>query len=278
MKKTTKYFLILISLVMVWTGWNCPQSSAQETDAPQNSVLTQAPIDTLAMILKEVDRLELDEWKHQEALDMLLQVESDNAENGEILWRISRQYSEVGKIAEKDQKAALYQQAIDYALRAVELDSTNANGHLHWAIAAGRLALFKGGKELIKLSKEVKYHSEKSIHLNPNEDVGYYLLGRWHRKIANIGFLKKTLVKMIYGGLPDATNEASVENMKKAIELDPDFIEYHLELGRTYAKRMKMYDEARVCFEKVLELPLRKDDDESHKAEAQEMLEKIENK
>ena len=50
---------------------------------------------------------------------------------------------------------------MDYSQKAVELDSMGVDGHLRWAIVAGRLALFRGGKELIRLSKQVREQSMK---------------------------------------------------------------------------------------------------------------------
>jgi Tfp pilus assembly protein PilF len=41
-------------------------------------------------------------------------------------------------------------------------------------------------------------------------------------------------VKLVYGGLPDASNEQAVANFKKAIELAPGRVIHHLQLAHVY--------------------------------------------
>lgn len=278
--------ILLVLLTLTWSQIATAQETAS-ADSAETTMEEATPADTTAAapaeesleaMLTRVDQLELDQWKHQEALDLLQQANEMYPDNYEVIWRISRQYTELGQNAPKDDKEALYQQGMDYAKRAVALDSTDVEGHLRWAIVAGRLGLFKGGNELIQLSRDVKEHAEKVIEIDPDNDIAYYILGRWHRKVANLGFLKKAVVKIIYGGLPSASNEDAVENIKKAIELNPDFIQYHLELGRTYAEELDMYAEARAAYQQALDLPATEEEDPDYKKEAAELLEKIKDK
>ncbi len=264
-------FLTLPSLLM-----------AQETDVAADTADSTevAQVDDATASLAEGDAL-YKTWDHQAALDVYLAADKIYPDNYDLTWRIARQYTELGQEVsnkEKTEKESTYQTAMDFARKAVELNPDGVDGHLRVAIAAGRLGLFKGGKELINLSKDVKGHADKAVELDPNNHIGHYLLGRWNRKIANLGFMKKTIVKIVYGGFPPASNETCVEQFKKTIELKPDFVEAHLELGRTYAKRMKMYAEARAEYQEVLDLPNIEEDDAKFKAEAKELMDKIKNK
>ncbi len=47
--------------------------------------------------------------------------------------------------------------------------------------------------------------------------------------------------------------EESLEELKRAVECDPHWVDGHLNLAKTYAM-LGMYDEARVEFNQVLEL------------------------
>jgi len=41
------------------------------------------------------------------------------------------------------------------------------DGHFKLSVALGRLALFRGGKEKINLSKEIKAEADTAVALNP---------------------------------------------------------------------------------------------------------------
>lgn len=276
-----KKMLVLISILLliqlmainVWAQ----VTEGANTDTTQIEQTQPHELDALVLTGDELFK----KWDHQGALDIYLEANEKYPNTYDVTWRIARQYTELGQAIpdqEKDAKEQTYEKAMEFAQKAVELDSMGVDGHLRVAIVAGRLGLFKGGKELINLSRTVNEHADKAVELDPDGHVGHYLLARWNRKIANLGFMKKTIVKIVYGGFPPASNETAVEEFKKTIELDPGFIEAHLELGRTYAERMNKYAEARVEFQTVLDLPVREEEDQIFKAEAAELLKKYQDK
>lgn len=59
--------------------------------------------------------------------------------------------------------------------------------------------------------------------------------------------------------------------MKKAVELKPDYINHHLELGRTYVS-LKKYDLAAQEFQKCLDLNAASSKDGDYKDEAKQEL------
>ena len=88
-----------------------------------------------------------------------------------------------------------------------------------------------------------------------------------------MNFLLKGLVKIIYGGLPSASNAEAIKNFKQAIALKPDRIIHHAELGKVYAAtgEKKL---ARAEFEKCAALkPVDRDDDEAQKDAAKRLIE-----
>ena len=84
----------------------------------------------------------------------------------------------------------------------------------------------------------------------------------------------KFFAKTLYGEELKGTNEEAVDLFKKAIELNPEHIEHHLELAKTY-KQMKKKELMREPLEKVLELPVKEDGDKEFKEEAEELLKKL---
>lgn len=194
----------------------------------------------------------------------------------EAVWKLARAYVDVGEaINKKDMRKKYYQQALKYALRATEIDSNSAKGFLWASIAVGRVALDAGKKEQVRLSKEVKKYVDRALALDPNDDIAWHVLGRWNRKMATLGWLQRKFANIFLGGLPkDASLDSAVKCFHKALEINPDDIRHHLELGITYEKQ-KQKQLAKEEYEKVLQLPEKDSDDAELKKEAAERLNKI---
>jgi tetratricopeptide (TPR) repeat protein len=195
--------------------------------------------------------------------------------NYESNWKLSRAFVDIGETMEGDERAEYFKQAEKYAQKAVTIDSTGSKGHLQLAVALGRVALDAGAKERVQMSKEIKRQVDLAIKYNPKDDIAYHVLGRWNRKLANLSWIETTFANMFLGGIPDeASDENAVKCFKKAIELNPNHINHHLELGITY-EMMGRDEEARKEYQICLDLPDSDSADEAHKAEAKRRLEDL---
>jgi tetratricopeptide (TPR) repeat protein len=195
----------------------------------------------------------------------------------EANWKASRALTDVGEaIEDEDERATYYLKGSKCARRAVKIDSTGAKAHLYLSISLGRVALDAGAKERIKLSKEIKNEVDLSIKYDPNDDTAYHVLGRWNRKLSNLSWIESGFADMFLGGVPeDASDENAVAAFKKAIELKPNHINHHLELGITY-EMMGLDDEAIKEFQICLDLPNSDSGDDRYKAQAKEYIEDLE--
>ncbi|MCR4409440.1 MAG: hypothetical protein QHH43_03405 [Candidatus Saccharicenans sp.] len=216
-------------------------------------------------------------WEDQKALDEYLKALEVEPKNYEALWKAARGYVDVadlmtgtGKEVEK-QKFEMYAKAERYARQAISVNPNDTWGHFFLSAALGKKVLMLGKKEQIDASKQVRTAVDKAIELDPNNDLAYHALGRWHRRMAEIGGAKRALGSLIYGSIPKGSMEESEKWLKKAVELKPDYINHHLELGRTYVA-MKKYDLARQEFNRCLELPEASAKDKQLKEEAREEL------
>ncbi|MEZ4762185.1 MAG: tetratricopeptide repeat protein [Calditrichia bacterium] len=143
------------------------------------------------------------------------------------------------------------------------------------SIALGRVALDAGAKERVQLSKDIRAAVDRSLELDPNEDIAWHVLGRWNRKIATLSWVERNFANIFLGGVPkDASVERSVEYFEKAISIAPNVVVHWLELGISY-KKLGLKDKASVAFEKVLELPIGDSDDAGHKAYAKKLLSEL---
>jgi tetratricopeptide (TPR) repeat protein len=135
-----------------------------------------------------------------------------------------------------DLQKTLAQTAFDCAQRALTADPSNAVAHLCVAVGYVKNFPYTNNETKMKWSKAIKTECEIAISLDPKQDIGYYLLGRWNYNTANLGFIYKGLAKLIYGGFPSASNEEAIKNFQKAIELAPNRIIHHHQLAIVYDK------------------------------------------
>ena len=215
-----------------------------------------------------------DKFDNEMALKYYQMAKKADPTNCESIWKISRAFIDIGEVADEKMQAQNYYMAEKTAREAVKMCPDNSNAHLHLSIAVGRVALMVGGKKKVELSKEVKSEAEEALRLDPQNDIAHHVLARWNREVANLSGLLKTFAKILYGGLPDASNDLAVKHFKIAIELKPNYINHHLELGLTY-EELKKWELAKEEFEKIADLPLQDSEDADHKKQAKEELKKV---
>jgi tetratricopeptide (TPR) repeat protein len=218
-----------------------------------------------------------DQWQHKEAIAAYQKALKFDPDNYEANWKTGDQYTEYANRLPDDQKIqkeTYFEKARQFCEKAIEVNPQGYEGHFRLAVALGRLALFRGGKEKIMLSKMIKAEGDTALVLNPQADLVCHLLGRWHQELANLSGVLKFFAGVFFGGLPPASNEEAVAFFKRAIEIDPNHIEHYLELARTY-KYMGEKELMRDPLEKLLTLPNVEEDDQKYKDEAKEMLKKL---
>jgi len=210
------------------------------------------------------------------ALEFFKKALETDPENYEAAWKSARAYVDVGeKLSDTKERRSYYEKGYDCAQKAVAINPNGSKGHLFLSIAIGRVALDAGAKERVKLSKEVKSEVDKALAIDPQDDVAWHVLGRWHRRLSSLSWIEKNFANMFLGGVPkEASMENAVDCFKEAIQLNPSHINHHLELGITYEKMGKK-ELAVEAYSEVLELPIRDADDQDHKKEAEERLKKM---
>ena len=203
--------------------------------------------------------------------------------NYEALWKASRAMVDIADIIPatdkdvKERQQKFYTDATELARKAVAADPKDTWGHFQLAASNGKRLLMLGKKEQINASKEVRAEIDKAIELDPANHLAYHALGRWHRRMDEIGGAKRFFGNIVYGSIPKGSYEESEKALRKAIELHPEFLNHYLELGRTLLA-LKKTDEARQCFQKAIDLPKTTSKDDMLKAEAKAELDKLKKK
>jgi tetratricopeptide (TPR) repeat protein len=223
------------------------------------------------------------QFDDQKALENYLEALKLEPQNYEALWKTSRACVDIADVipaTDKDVKQRqmrLYSDATAYAKKAVAANSNDTWGHFQVSASLGKKLLLLGKKEQIDGSKQVRAEIDKAIELGPNNDLAYHALGRWHRRMAEIGGATRFFGSIIYGSIPKGSFQESEKALKKAIELRPDFVNHHLELGKTYVS-LEKYGLAAQEFQKAIDLPKTASKDDMLKADALTELAKLKNK
>ena len=129
--------------------------------------------------------------------------------------------------------------------------------HQRFWTAKGLLALQAGAKEASELGQEVYDLAHQVLAKDSLHAGAHHALGLLNYRVQKLSFIERFVARTFLGaGVMNLTTWEDAERyLKRAVELRPDYILFHLDLGSMYLNRKRM-EEARVQFERALELPL----------------------
>ena len=186
-------------------------------------------------LIKEGNRLEAvpDE---KAAFRKFKEVLKLSATNIYALNKCSELCSRIGQRETKNTKLRdeYYLAAKIYAQTALKIDPNNSEANCVMAIALGRSSMSKSGKEKILNAREVKKYVDAALINDPKNFKAWHVLGRWQFEISNLNGLERSLVKVLYGGLPPATIKQSITAFEKARVLRPEFLLNYFEMAKAY--------------------------------------------
>jgi tetratricopeptide (TPR) repeat protein len=191
------------------------------------------------------------------------------------LVRCSELAGRIGRLQNSKEKQLDYYKASKlYAERALRINEDDSEANLVMAIATGRLAMLKRGREKVEDVRDVKKYAERAIQLNPENFKALHILGKWNVEVSSLSALERELAKILFGGLPKASYEVALKYFLKAEALKPDFILNYFEMAKLYLKINKK-PKALELLKHLLILPISASDDEMIKGEAKQLLMKI---
>ena len=171
----------------------------------------------------------------------------------------------------KDKMRPYFSAARNYATLALKYYPNSSDANFVMAFANGRASLVSSAKERVALAKDVKYYAENAIRFDPNNFRAYHILGRWNYEVSTLNIAEKSLVRILYGKLPNASIQDAIVNFEKSRSLNPGFILNYLELARVY-HHMDNDKKAIANLHILLGLPNMIYDDTRAKVQARQML------
>jgi len=199
-----------------------------------------------------------------DALKFYLPAEKLDPNNVRLLVRISREYRHLMSDSAKPmEKLSLGITAVSYAKRAVTLAPDDPDAQLAVAISYGKMQPFESIREKLDAARIIKDAADRVIKLDPRNDLGWHILGRWHMAFADVNPAKRALALMTYGKLPNSTYEDAAKCFEKAMEINPNRLMHYIQLGTAYAHMGRTSDAKRLITTGLAMRETEKDDPET---------------
>jgi tetratricopeptide (TPR) repeat protein len=208
-----------------------------------------------------------------EALKYYLPAEKLDPNNVRLLVHISREYRHLmSDESDRTGKVKLGSMAVEYAKRAAAIDPKDPDAQLAVAISYGKVQPYEGYRQRFDAVHVIKSAADKTLELDPHNDLGWHVLGRWYQGLAEVDPLHRALAQAL-GGLPPATYQDAATCFEKAIQLNPNRLMHYIALGKVYVEMGKK-DEGCRLIQKGLAMQCTEKDDPETKHEGEETLAK----
>jgi len=218
-------------------------------------------------------------WDHQvmESLQLFEDVIDDSGEIYEPLWAAARSAIAQGLLSRgREIQNQWYQIGESYARRATEIEPGGLVGRYWLLTAKGLRAAQTGNREASALGGEVYDLAHQVLAIDSLHAGAHHALGVLNYRVRRLSALQRFVASYFLGA--DVMNLTTWEDaeryLTRAVELRPEYILFHLDLGRMYLNRNRK-DEARIHLQRALELPVVEPPDTRFQAIAQRRLQEI---
>lgn len=267
--------VLFLTLLLAGAGLPARHASA----ASENGTAGKRDGEVAATVARAAALYE--QFRSSEALVEFKKALALAPDDPEVLVWTARTHVDVGDMIPetgadwKKRRLEQYRAAERYARRAVKVDPKSTWPQFFLAVALGKIAEFSSVKQQIALAQDIRKATDTAIALDPDNGFAYHVLGVWHRRMAEINRAERLLAQLLFlGSVPAGRLDDSVRYLKKALEYNPDVINHHLELARTY-QALDEPELARRHLKTVADLPIRFSDDALHKRKALQLLRDI---
>ena len=197
------------------------------------------------------------EFRAAESLEVYERIVEGEPENYEALWKAARETVVMGLLAHGSEiENRWFMKAEEYARRATEIEPKGIDG-LRWLVSSkGLRAVQTNALDASRLGTEVYESAHRILEMDSLHAGAHHSLGVLNYEVQKLSRFERFIATRILGNR--AFRLTSWENaeryLKRAVALEPDFLLYHLDLGKMYFERKQM-TLARQAFQRVLELP-----------------------
>lgn len=214
----------------------------------------------------------------QYALDYYQQAYAIDSSDYYLLLKLTRVCNDLGEyyyeLRDEELSEKVVYEGVDFTNRFSSLYPDSAKVYAYLAWSYGNQALFKGGKEKIKLAHKIKDNATKAISMDSTDYLPYVILGIYNRQIGALSWFERLFANTFFGDVPEGSFEDSEKMMLKALELQPGLVIAAFHLSLTY-KEMGEEEKEIETLKKVLEMPNLNFRDTYAKRKAKERLDDL---
>ena len=213
----------------------------------------------------------------QSALEHYQQALLAEPKNYEALWKAARAATDIAELAPgRAAQDSLIHGAQRNAEDAIAANPAHAEGHFALARALGRKALSVGTMDRIKYAKVVRAEALEALRADSVHAGALHALGMWNAEIMRVNGFARAFARTFLGAqvFSRASWDEAQRLLERAVQVDPDRIVHHLDLGHIYADRGEK-DKAREQFEWIAKAPVREYPDSLYKEQAAQLLRKL---
>lgn len=163
-----------------------------------------------------------------------------------LMYRLSSAANDRGQdlLAEKDRARAeaFFREATGYARRMTERFPDRSGSWFQMTATFGNLALFAGGREKVRIGRDVEKWAMRAIELDSTNANAHLALGIFYREVGELNWFQRAAASALFGGVPDGGTEPALSSLDRARQLNPDLNMIHYELAVTYLNAERQED------------------------------------
>jgi len=194
----------------------------------------------------------------------------------DYLWRMCKSMYlmavVIGQEGDSAKKQTLIFEAVDYGLKAIEIDEFNSEAHKWYAIVIGSRGEYLGIKDKILDGYEFKKHIDRAAELSPQDHTIRHLLGRFCYEVAELSWWERKMAATLFADPPNATMEEAKEHFMAAEQLKPDGWKENRQFLAKSCIHLKDYSAALHWLDEANELPVKNPDDQQAQNDIDELL------
>eukprot|EP00208_Stichococcus_sp_RCC1054_P007498 CAMPEP_0206135816 /NCGR_PEP_ID=MMETSP1473-20131121/1081_1 /ASSEMBLY_ACC=CAM_ASM_001109 /TAXON_ID=1461547 /ORGANISM="Stichococcus sp, Strain RCC1054" /LENGTH=413 /DNA_ID=CAMNT_0053527929 /DNA_START=227 /DNA_END=1469 /DNA_ORIENTATION=+ len=172
----------------------------------------------------------------QGAIAAFQEAHQHRPDNAYFLACLSKQWSDITFIptTPRAEAKSCAEKGLALAEQAVEMAPDYALGHIAAGVGRGRLTFFVDNRTKVELAAAARRDALAALEADPESDLAYHLLGRWHYEMAQLNFVVRTMIRVVFGtALAPGSHEEALDAFQRAVDLNPDRLIHRVELARS---------------------------------------------